>query len=213
MPIKREELRKLKLITGEDDERLKKEARREYDREYHEVHKEEAKEYNSGYYKEHREEMKMNTRQNYKENREEKIEHIKECYIKNKEKMDERSREYRSVHSKEICERVKKWQKDNPGVYLIHCKRSNAKRKRELGYEEILPAQWSCVQHHVDDERVIPIPEVVHRMFSGHSREEHRRLVDEWMREIRPDLWLLVHIEDVFEGALEEMIERNKRKE
>ena len=222
MPISREELGKLKLVTKEDDERLIKEGKKEYlkqyneknkekisksVRQYYDEHGERIREYSRRYYEENKEVMKANTKQNYKENREEKLEYSKKYYIENKEVVDEYGRKYRLEHNKEICEHVKKWQMENPEKVRSAQGRSRVKR-RNLGYEEILPPQWGCDMHHIDDTHVIPIPTVVHEKFSGRSTEEHIRLVDEWMREVRPDLWLIVQTREAFEDVFRETIER-----
>ena len=123
----------------------------------------------------------------------------------------EYNKQWNEEHGEQRIQLSKQWREANPEQNLRNRKKGIAKRKRELGYIEILPTVWGCVQHHVDDIHVIPIPAVVHQMFSGYPREEHRRLVDEWMREIRPDLWLIVHTRGPFEDVFREMIERCKQ--
>lgn len=101
------------------------------------------------------------------------------------------NRRYYSSHRKEFKEWDRKYRMTSDGRIAIRKARD---KRRQLGYIEILPPIWGCAMHHVDDERVIPIPEVVHRKFIGISRSAHRDAIDNWMREIRPDLWLLVHL-------------------
>ena len=193
MPISIQELRKLKPFTKEDDDKIRKEVKKVYNMEYRETHKEELKKYRD----EHKEEMSTRDRKYNAEH---------------KKEIDEYNKEFRKTHKKEVLNSIMRWKKNNPDKVAEIDRKMHAKR-RSLGYEEILPAQWGCDMHHVDDTHVIPIPSVVHEKLSGRSTEEHIRLVDEWMREVRPDLWLIVHTREAFEGVFREMIERNKRKE
>lgn len=61
-------------------------------------------------------------------------------------------------------------------------KRSQAKRKRELGYILLCPLEEGEVGHHIDNEHVIGIPKEVHAQFSGYTREKHRALVLKWLK-------------------------------
>ena len=195
-------LRKLKPVTKEDDERLIREEKKEYFKQYRLEHQEENKDYMKKYQLDNKENLKEYNRLYGIENREKLTEQNKQ-YCKDNPDIGQKSlinfyaklenKEKRKVYTKRYNrkhpgKRGRQWRNSEKG------RASVAKRKRNLGYEEILPPIWGCVQHHVDDTRVIPIPAVVHQQLSGMLREEHRALVDEWMREIRPDLWLLVHL-------------------
>lgn len=137
-----------------------------------------------------KDESRLHSCKYYNDNREERLQYSRGYYEENKECFKEYNKQYNIENKEKLSEQHNQYHRDNPDK--VH--KWFAKYKRELGYEEILPAQWGCVMHHVDDTRVIPIPEVVHQQLSGMPREEHRALVDEWMREVRPDLWLLVHL-------------------
>lgn len=187
MTISRKELGKLEPVTAEDDEQLQKEHDKEYSKNYCEKHRKEKQEYDRKYREDHAEQIK---------------EYLGEYYEENKEVLKPLSRQYYADHKEEDKERHRRWKECNPEKVQAMSRRRNAKR-RLLSYEEILPPQWGYVMHHVDDTRVIPIPEMVHRHFSNLDTKEHRRLIDEWMREIRPDLWLIVHTEEAFKMFLE----------
>lgn len=174
MSISREKLKKLKPVTVEDDERMISAAKKGDWRERSKQRRIDHPEYFKQYYTDNAEEIKKKQAQ-YR--------------IEHKEEMSKQRKETK----KEYDRRFEKWKQNNPEQFRIHHKRNRWKRKN-FGYEEILPTQWGCVQHHVDDIHVIPIPTVVHQMFSGYSRKKHREFIDEWMQKVRPDLWLLTHL-------------------
>lgn len=60
--------------------------------------------------------------------------------------------------------------------------KSQAKRKRDLGYTILIPLAEGEVGHHITDEYVIGIPKRVHEKFSGISRKNHRALIYEWLK-------------------------------
>ena len=118
------------------------------------------------------------------------------------EKSKEAERIYnRSEAHKNACKKYNKSEKgkEKNNIYrktevaTRNTRKQKAKHKK-LGYIELLSPSWGCDMHHVDDERVMPIPTVVHQSFSGHSKERHRELIDNWMKEVRPDLYLLAHL-------------------
>ena len=192
MSISIQKLKSLEPVTAKDDERLKKEAKSEYNKEYNSKHKEERKAYDKKYREEHKEEKKEWDRQYYSENAERLKKRSSQWFAEHKEEAREYNKQYGIDNREKLNEQHKQYRKDNPEIDSKMIRKCNANR-RKLGYEEILPPQPGCVMHHVDDTRVIPIPIEVHRMFLVPDREEHRRLIDEWMFAERPDLWSLVH--------------------
>ena len=159
----------------------------------------------------------------YQKNKEERLDYACRYYELHEEELKEKHKNYSKVYAKIHSDRrrasQRKWRDSHRALFralarkychsekgkktteryrksekgMINMRKSVSKRKG-LGYIELLPPVWGCVMHHVDDEFVIPIPEVVHQIFGGLSREMHREAVDNWMREIRPDLWLLTHL-------------------
>ena len=71
--------------------------------------------------------------------------------------------EYIARWKKENPEYDKKWRKEHPIAFRKICAKANAKRKRELGFEPINEPFEGGVWHHVNENDVMCIPEVLHR--------------------------------------------------
>lgn len=64
------------------------------------------------------------------------------------------------------------------------CKaRSNAKRRRQLGFNLLMPLAEGEAGHHVTNEHVIGIPVEVHKRRSGGGRQKHRLKVLQWLKD------------------------------
>jgi len=87
------------LIT--DDEK------KEYRKEYRQVHKEKMKEYLKKYYKEHDGEIKEKQKKNYQNNKEEIKEQVKQYYEDNKEKINEHKKQHYQTNKEKISENKK----------------------------------------------------------------------------------------------------------
>jgi len=77
-------------------------------------------------------------------------------------------------------EALKRYRKTEKGKFEI--KKRLIKRRRHLGYTLIESLKGGEVGHHITDEYIIGIPAEVHTKFGGHSREKHRELVLEWLK-------------------------------
>ena len=166
MPISIQELKKLKPVTKEDDERLKKEAKKEYMQEYNVKHKEQIKQYHGI----NKEVIKANVAKYYEENKEEKKEYNGQYYIDNKEKLVEQHKQYL---------------KDNPDKISEMDKRKNA-RRRKLGFNPINEHFEGGEWHHINKNDVVCIPVELHRsvphnLKTGKNMEEINDLVMEFM--------------------------------
>ena len=60
--------------------------------------------------------------------------------------------------------------------------RRNAKRKRDLGYDLLMPLEEGEVGHHITNEDIIGIPKEVHVRFSGLKRQKHRTFILQWLK-------------------------------
>lgn len=65
-----------------------------------------------------------------------------------------------------------------------------AKRRRQLGYKELLAIPDGYCAHHIDETVVCPIPADVHQSLSGYTRQTHRKLILAWLYDNDPDLWI-----------------------
>ena len=75
-------------------------------------------------------------------------------------------------------EKASRWK----GGKKLRISRSNAKRKRQLGFTPVLSQNSGEVWHHFTNDYVIGIPEEVHNKCGG-RRQKHRRLVLEWLKQ------------------------------
>jgi hypothetical protein len=60
--------------------------------------------------------------------------------------------------------------------------KSQAKRKRDLGYTLLYPLDEGEVGHRVTNKFVLGVPAEVHQQFAGLSRKKHRTHVLEWLK-------------------------------
>jgi hypothetical protein len=61
-------------------------------------------------------------------------------------------------------------------------RRKDAKRIRQLGYNELIPLKDREIAHHITNADVIGIPNQIHQQLSGHKRKKHRTLVLQWLK-------------------------------
>ena len=220
MSIKREEFGKLKPVTEDElwkrprkSEEEKKEAKKEYMKQYDLAHSEERKEY----YLNNLEERKECSRNYYQENKEERKEYNKEHAEVIKVKM----KQYKSEHAETIKEYMEDWHRENKerikeysrnyyqenveaikltlAEYLKTEKgkaikrkidaRAHAKRKRGLGFYPINEQFPDSHAHHFNKEGIIYIPAVLHRsvkhnVFSGEGMQEINRFAFEWLENV-----------------------------
>lgn len=158
MAISREELSKLKLITKEDDERLIKEERKEY-----------MKQYSAQHYLNNKEKIKECWQKWYRENKGKIKERNKQYYEENKEKLKLSRAEYGQTEAGKAVE-----------------KKAHHKRRRGLGFIPLNEPFESCVAHHFNKEGIIYIPvglhqSVWHNVFTGKSMQEINRLAFGWL--------------------------------
>lgn len=57
-----------------------------------------------------------------------------------------------------------------------------AKRRQGLEYTVLMPLATGEVGHHITNKFVLGIPAEVHQLFGGYSRENHRKLILEWLK-------------------------------
>ena len=159
MTVSREELGKLKPITPEDDERLRKEAIHEYNEE----HKEGKKEYMQKYREENKEGLKEYDRQRNK--------YHKKHYQENKE---------------EISEYMAKNERTEKGKAIR--KEANS-RRRGLGFLELNEPFEDSEAHHINENTIVYIPKklhksIYHNLKTGQGMVEINNKVVEWLIEI-----------------------------
>lgn len=106
---------------------------------------------------------------------------------RNGEQNRETQRQWRRNNPKKTLEYMKKYRRTDKGKrYMRKC---NARRKG-YGFREINYWSIGTVGHHINDDEIVYIPGIVHRMFQTGEKEKHRELIKEWLRNIRPDLYL-----------------------
>lgn len=85
----------------------------------------------------------------------------KKYYAAHKEDNALKCAAYRIEHREEIAVRTRKWYVENPGMVKIGHGKCKAKR-RVLGFIPMNQPFDGCNGHHIDRERVVYIPEVLH---------------------------------------------------
>lgn len=128
---------------------------------YYHNNKEETLEKNKEYYRNNKEKIATCTKEYREKNKEKIAEQKKEFYQNNKEGILKKASEYYLDNKDEIGEKVKNYVKTDAGK--ISVSKTQAKRKRELGYTPLNNRFGGCEGHHVDNERVIFIPAEMHR--------------------------------------------------
>ena len=146
-----------------------------YQANYRKDHKEDVKKYNAKYQKENKDRIKKQRREYYLKNREAILKKIKECRDKNGHQY------YLTQKAKGVntCERHKK-----------HIRRLMAKRKRNLGYNEICENRFEgCVDwHHINDTDVVAVPRWIHNRCKHPDTVVHRELCLPLVCQLYPDL-------------------------
>lgn len=171
MTISRKEFGKLKLVTVEDDERLKKEAGKEYMQNWYGINKEKVKGKSRQRYKENKEKCKEQSCQWRKENKERNSEIQKKYDEKHKEERKNYEAEYRQTEAGKVARR-----------------KVNHKR-RGLGFLELNEPFEGSEAHHINKDTVVYIPKelhqsVKHNVFSGEGMVEINNKVTEWLIDI-----------------------------
>lgn len=142
MSISREELKKLRPVTKEDDERSAKEVKKEYMQKWNAENKEKVKERIKQYNLEHVEAIKAYTKQYRLDNKEAMKEydkqHFSEYYKDNKEKILEQNKQYRLEHVEEISEYRKQYKLEHGEEikgYLQNWNEENKEKMKEYRRE------------------------------------------------------------------------------
>lgn len=109
----------------------------------------------------------------YMERRDALVERYKRYYAAHKEENSIHCGAYRAEHREEIALRTRKWHVENPGMVRIGHGKCRAKR-RTLGFIPLNQPFDGCNGHHIDRERVVYIPEVLHmsirhNVWNGHN--------------------------------------------
>lgn len=175
MPISRKELRKLKSVTEEDDKRLIKEGKKEYDAQKYLVNKEKMLEQSCQWRKNNKEKVVVQQHQYYEEN---------------KEEIKEQQKQYKSEHREERKEYMQgfmqNWWQTEAGKASI--KKSNYKR-RGLGFLELNEHFEGAEAHHIDEDTIVYTPKelhcsIPHNVFTGKGMVEINNKVTEWLIDI-----------------------------
>ncbi len=133
------------------------------------------------------------TKQQRKRYRNSEKEHIKkyekEWYLKHKEEVNEKSkishRKYIQTHREEEKERQKKFRNSPMGR---EAKRKSRAKRRDMGYIPMNEPFENSAGHHLDDEFIIYIPDILHRSiphnhFTGKNMELINTKALEWLTE------------------------------
>ena len=166
MSISIQELKNLRPVTKEDDERLRKEVKKECSREY-----------NAQYYKENREKLLKRQKQYNKENREILLEQHKQYHKEHREERLKFSSQYYRSNRERVIEKTIQYRKDHPEI--------NA-RRRKLGFNPINEHFEGGEWHHINENDVMCIPVELHRSIkhnlkTSKNMEEINDLAMEFM--------------------------------
>lgn len=118
----------------------------------------------------------------------------RKSYYKHREQEITRSKNYQKTkRGKESHKKAKnKYRKTEKGRinHIKHNIKSNAKRRRNLGFNKLIENDWDCDVdwHHVNDNDVVPLPRKLHRMCFTGDRETHRKLANKLVKILYGDL-------------------------
>jgi len=160
--------------------------KREVERRYYQEHKKEmnarSRKNNVRYHQEHKKEDNVRSLTYYHEHRKDMNIRSLAYYYEHKEEIKIYNREYQQEHNEEIKIYNREYQQEHPEVKA----KSNAKRKRHLGYITLNDRFEGSHGHHVDKNHVLYIPAKLHRsvyhnVFTGQGMAEINTLAFEWM--------------------------------
>ena len=190
MSVSREEFRKLKPVTIEDDERLIKEE-----------NKENAKRQHAQYYKKNKDKIKKYIRQWTNEHIEERKEYMHNWYEINKEMLNACSRQYNKEHKDEVVEYNKQYRENNAEEIKKYRQTETFKkirrkvdakmhaRRKGLGFIPLNEPFPDSHGHHFNKEGVIYIPEelhcsIGHNVWTGRNMQKINRLAFDWLENV-----------------------------
>ena len=131
------------------------------------------------YYQKHREVILAKLKEKRHLNREAYNKYMRDWRHKNKESFNAYQRQrWKSGKSKAA---TKNWRNNNKQRNNEIKSKSEAKRRRNLGFNKLIENDWGCETdwHHVNDNDVVPIPRNLHQMCPSNNRKVHRKICNE----------------------------------
>ncbi len=110
-----------------------------------------------------RDKVKIQKAQYYLEHIDEHQAKCRQYYTQNKDAVSEMFKEYARTHADEIAHYKEEWRQSPEGKMSIA--KHIARRRRELGFEPLNRVFEGSAGHHIDSNRVIYIPEEMHKTY------------------------------------------------
>ena len=183
MTISREEFRKLKSVTKEDDERIfKEEKKKEYMCNWRENNKDKVKEQHKQYYEENKEEIKEHAKQYYEDH----VVGAREYYQEHKGEKKEYDKQYKEENKEKLKLDHAEYLKTEKGKAAMN--RFQSKR-RGLGSLELNEPFEGSVAHHINKNTIVYVPKELHQSIyhnsnTGQGMVEINNAVVEWLIDI-----------------------------